>query len=271
MSDWEDHGDLSTQEQPRRVLQKLYKSDRPETGAYEELTLRGGYDDLLARIDQEVNSGRDSGYNVTATLTREEGGLAELRVHLAELNNKDDDDDDDEDTQPEDEVMTRERPQWTFQISYSLEPLLTHPKYIKQVNNLSYKEKMCLRALMDEGSLDAEVSLPGEKRDKLSRFLGKYASSELVKKLLQGQKNYYGFLCQAEKVWRSKSKPGEAQGAEIVNQLSGRGAPRTPKGRNWLRFGPSYSYDGERYVVTETYLLSGADAWDKDMYESTNK
>jgi len=158
---------------------------------------------------------------------------------------------------------------YTLSRSTSQEPLETHPDYVNaQSNFVSAFKNGSLKAEDEENDGVIEWMLTdtatGEKTDVTSDLDS--ITIELLTKFSQGITDYY----EAGATWTvnipSRSGLSSSQIAKFGKIVSPVGNPATPTGRDWLFIGASQTRTGGIYDISMSYLLSGRNGWDTDIY-----
>lgn len=263
-------------EQVPRTYVRVYKHKTyTETGDEERRTYEGHWDVMVPRADAAVGEGGDA-YNITATLTRKEGDMAILEIRKAKIKDPKEDEEEAPDT-PGSEGNpgeSRENPQYTLNLTRSPEPLLTHDRYA----SIPKDPREALRALINgatrgtkleiiekNGStgkstvywktvekilLENHSDLVDEARGKIEKGTDSYLNFEAELQVRYRVKTLTDF------VWRESAKIAYPPGP----------FPHPGGKRNWLFAGQSVEHSGKIIWITESYLLSGKDGWDRDIY-----
>lgn len=262
-------------EQVPRTYVRVYKHKTyTETGDEERRTYEGHWDVMVPRADAAVGEGGDA-YNITATLTRKEGDMATLEIRKAKIKDPKEDEEEAPDT-PGSEGNpgeSRENPQYTLRLQRAAEPLLTHDRYAgipkdplealrALINGAQRATEMEILELKDDGRLS-------KKKISIERIL-KNADNKLANearnKIEHGTDSFLSFEAELEVRYRVKSlKDFEWREMAKIAYPSGP-FPHPPGKRNWLFAGQSVEHSGKIIWITESYLLSGKDGWDRDIY-----
>lgn len=250
-------------EQVQRVYCVVHEGEGAAVdGGYTEEVWEGGWSEMCNYADQCVSAGNDY-QAITATVTRKAGGIAECRVRRQAM-----DGDGGDDEQAAKPGSSRSNPQYSLRVTCVPQPILTH----KLADGISGLGLEACKKLLNGGGLGSRVETT-EKNQGVTRKLvreilddNELMSHPVVKKLLKGVTSYYSPQFALE-VRYKVSDPTTVSYQEACKIATPPGPFSKPAGKyNWLCMGTSVNGSGKEWEVTDTYMLSGPDGWDKDFY-----
>ncbi len=154
--------------------------------------------------------------------------------------------------------MDRSNPSITITCQTVQRSILEHPK-VKPTMDEGGNAARALKALSQGASEQDYVGLPGKQVQIASVATGK--AFELVQK----SSTYLDITVTAQASYQVQQASITTSDVTVAIK-SPPFAAGTPKGRNWLYTGTTYQKQGTTILCTETYMLSDAGGWDKDIY-----
>lgn len=230
---------------------------QPVDGSYTETAAEGSWSEMVGYADMQCAAGGEL-RSVTATVTRKPGALAECRVRTQVLDGKD----------PSGTEMpggSRNSPSYSLQVVCVPQPILTH----KLAESIQGDKLEALKALVNGAHMGSKIDLTkdGEKANPktIKSILGDDEDA-LVKKIKKGITSFYSPQVSLQARYVVKD-PGTVTYQEACKISTPPGPFSSPGGKyNWLSMGTGVEGSGREWTVTDTYLLSGPDGWDKDIY-----
>ena len=230
----------------------------PVSGGYTEETWEGTWAEMSAYADRQSAAGGDL-WNITATVTRKAGDFAECRVRRQAMDGK-------EEEEFEMPGSTRESPQYSLSVTCVPQPILTHTL----AESYSGETLDALKRLVNGGCMGSLVDVTKDGhplQQKTIRSILGDDNSKLIEKIKKGVTSFYSpqIVLQAR---YKVTDPGTINYQKACTIAAPPGPFESPSGKfNWLCMGTSVEGSGKEWQVTDSYMLSGPDGWDEDIYD----
>lgn len=229
----------------------------PVNGGYSETMYEGSWDEMCAYADQVCASGGDY-WAITATVTRKAGNFAECRVRKQAMDGK---------REFEMPGSSRENPQYSLSCTAIPQPILTH----KLAESYSGEKLDALKRLVNGGCMGTKIDVSKEGQPVTQKTIQSIIgddTSKLIEKLKKGVTSFYGPQIVLQARYKVKD-PGTVSYQKCCTIGSPPGPFKSPSGKfNWLCLGTTVEGSGKEWQVTDSYMLSGPDGWDKDIYDN---
>lgn len=231
---------------------------KPVDGSYKEETFEGTFEEMCSLADSRAKAG-GAMYAVTATVTRKAGGFGECKIKTTPMDGKG----------MENIEMapgsSRSNPCYTLSVTAVPQPILTH----KLADGIEGEKLDAMKALVNGASMGTliDTSKTGERSvQKTIKEILSDDSSEIMKKIMKGVTSFYSPSVTLSVRYKVK-EPSSINYIDACKIASPPGPFKTPAGKfNWLSMGTGVEFDGKECVVSDTYVLSGPEGWDKDIY-----
>jgi len=231
----------------------------PVSGGYTEETWEGTWTEMCAYAERQSAAGGDL-WSVTATVTRKDGNFAECRIRRQAMDGK-------EEGQVEMPGGTRDNPQYSLSVTCVPQPILTHPL----AESFTGEKLDALKRLVNGGCMGSlvDVTKDGQPlQQKTVRSILGDEATPLIEKIKKGVTSFYSPQIVLQ-VRYKVTDPGSISYQKACTIATPPGPFESPDGNfNWLSMGTSVEGYGKDWQVTDSYMLSGPDGWDKDIYKS---
>lgn len=229
----------------------------PVSGGYTEETWEGSWAEMCAYADREAASGGER-WSITATVTRKPGNLAECRIRRQAMDGKE---------EFEMPGSSRSNPQYSLSATSVPQPILTH----KLAESYSGEKLDALKRLVNGGCMGTKIDVSKEGQPFTQKTIQSIIgddTSKLIEKLKKGVTSFNSPQVVVQVRYKVKD-PGTVSYQKCCTIASPPGPFKSPGGNfNWLCLGTSVEGAGREWQVTESYMLSGPDGWDKDIYDN---
>lgn len=229
----------------------------PVNGSYAETVWEGSWDAMCAYADAQCQAGGD-GWNITATVTRKAGNFAECRVRRQAMDGAE---------EFEMPGSSRENPQYSLSCTAVPQPILTH----KLAESYSGEKLDALKRLVNGGCMGSKIDISKEGQPVTQKTIQSIIGddqSELIKKLKKGVTSFYSPQVTLQVRYKVKD-PAAISYLKCCTIADPPGPFKSPgKKFTWLCLGTSVEGAGKEWQVTDSYMLSGPDGWDKDIYSN---
>lgn len=253
---------IATREMPERERTWHWQPNddySESTGNRETIKYSGRWEEMLAMAETSGVAGTH--YDVTATVTRQEGGMAELQIVRELFHSPDSGGDGDEDPNDDEALGSQDDPTYTCTTTQVQEPILAGKEY----EGLSKLERRALKALMD--GMDENSPLDDEDAKSGQRTIADCIKSDLAQKAYAffARGVYYRLVPSTTVTARWTGGANSHHFGEIVKSTPGGFA--APGDRNFMCTGTSKERSGKKIVHTATFTLSGQGGWDGNLYK----
>ena len=263
---------IAVRESARYVLSDSKPADMSgyaPTGRTQEWNFTGDFDNLKLKFEEMLAAG---GYGAQrqCTLTRVEGGMAELVVTEVQYSKNEDEEDPEEDMTAAGVGSSAANPLYDYAFSEVQEPMLTHPK-IGGVwgtkGSAPDDEVMSALQYIAAGGLDSGIIYKKDgKQTTVQALLGQKGVTQTVQSMARTP-NYIDVRTRLTVSYEVEPKAGVGdKNMQTYIVKTPPGNVKTPKGRTWLFVGGGYRKQGGKVYYAEIYLLSGPGGWDEDIY-----
>lgn len=225
------------------------------TGVSNEYTYAGGFDALVEYAQEYINANAGKTLQVTATVRREAGGMAQLTLSTTAYKEVVEEEEEPEEggggtvAPPEEETGT----EVSIEVSGSVEDILCHPRF-RNVN-FDTMAGIALQKLARGADPEEEFEWGG-----LTFKVGEQAANVDGWELVTRASSYY-----VPHVVATITDNGRG-GVETVFTISNPPGLSTPGGYNWLSMGGGMQTVGGKRRRVRKYMLSGPGGWDPEIY-----
>lgn len=229
----------------------------PVSGSYTEEIWEGSWAEMCAYADQKTAAGGDK-WAITATVTRKAGDFAECRIRRQAMDGKE---------EFEMPGESRDNPQYSLTCTAVPQPILTH----KLSESYSGEKLDALKRLVNGGCMGSKIDISKEGQPVTQKTIQSIIgddTSELIKKLKKGVTSFYSPQVVLQARYKVED-PATVTYQKCCTIADPPGPFKSPSGKfDWLCLGTSVEGSGKEWQVTDSYILSGPDGWDKDIYNN---
>ncbi len=163
-------------------------------------------------------------------------------------------------------LKCREVPVNSLSVTCVPQPILTH----KLAESYSGEKLDALKRLVNGGCMGTKIDISKDGQpvtQKTIRSILADDNSKLIEKIKKGVTSFYSpqIVLQAR---YKVTDPGTINYQKACTIAAPPGPFESPSGKfNWMSMGTSVEGSGKEWQVTDTYMLSGPDGWDEDIYD----
>lgn len=247
------------QAQRSLTLTKPAKMEGSPAGWASEVSYDGTWDALEEYAENVVAQGSAT-QQISATLTRKNGGMATLIVRRENYLSPDEEEEEDDTTGGESGGTEEEEEAGTeisIEVVAQQESILNHPLF-KDLHETSLEMKG-LRKLAAGASLD-EIFIDAGQEVTVAEAVANAKGWHLVCKA----SSFY-----VPHVMVTVTTPAKASGSTSISEFFSRSSPpgiSTPSGYNWMLLGGGKQIVNGKAKVVKKYMLSGPGGWDPEIY-----